>query len=157
MTRQTAGYGLPYPRPTTASVSTAMRANRRTDTKPELALRSSLHRRGLRFRKDYRVDLTHRKIRVDVAFPSLQLAIFLDGCYWHQCPEHGTIPKANSDYWAPKLARNAARDKEITAALEAEGWRVLRIWEHVPVEEAAGLVAEAVAARRKRMSTALAG
>lgn len=147
MKQRNAGYGLPYPQPTSEAVSTAMRSNRRTDTHPELQLRSELHRRGLRFRKDYRIDLPTRKVRADIVFTRIRLAIFVDGCYWHQCPEHGTMPKANADYWVPKLARNVSRDKEVTGALESAGWEVIRIWEHVPAPDAARLVAEAVRAR----------
>jgi DNA mismatch endonuclease (patch repair protein) len=118
-----------------------MRANRCRDTTPELELRRALHRRGLRFRKDLRISTGPRGVRVDVAFPRLRLAVFVDGCFWHSCPEHGTVPKANADYWIPKLDENVARDRRNDTELEAAGWRVLRLWEHEPVDEMADRVA----------------
>jgi DNA mismatch endonuclease (patch repair protein) len=107
-----------------------MRRNPRRDTHPEVALRSELHRRGLRFRKDVPLRLPGRVVRPDIAFPRLRLAVFIDGCFWHACPVHGNQPRANSDYWRPKLARNVERDRIVDAALDAAGWRVLRAWEH---------------------------
>lgn len=121
---------LPYPHPTSADVSARMRANRRRDTKPEIALRSALHALGLRFRKDHPLRLPDRIVRPDVAFPRHRLAVFVDGCFWHCCPDHGNVPQANSGYWRPKLERNVARDRAVDAALAAEGWRVVRAWEH---------------------------
>ena len=121
-----------------ASRTRIMRANKRVGTGPEMALRSELHRRGLRFRVDYPVRVPgQRLIRVDVAFTKVRLAVFLDGCFWHGCPQHATAPVENSNYWGPKLKENRARDARQTAALEGDGWRVMRLWEHVPVEEAA--------------------
>lgn len=108
-----------------------MRSNRRSNTTPELALRRELHRRGLRYRVDYRLAGTRR--RADVAFVSRRLAIFVDGCFWHGCPVHGTTPVQNADYWIPKLAENRRRDEDTTARFEAAGWRVLRCWEHEDV------------------------
>lgn len=131
-----------YPTPLTASVSAVMRGNKRRDTKPEKAVRSILHRAGHRFRKDLRVQLTNRACRPDIVFPRFKLAVFIDGCYWHACPEHGRIPDNNTEYWEAKFRRNQARDRADTLALELEGWRVLRIWEHIPPEEAAELIAE---------------
>jgi DNA mismatch endonuclease, patch repair protein len=121
---------LPYPVPTTEQVSVRMRQNRRRDSRAELALRSELHRRGLRFRVDLPIKLATRTVRPDVVFTRARLAVFVDGCFWHCCPEHGTTPRPNSAYWRPKLARNVARDREVDAGLAAEGWQVLRAWEH---------------------------
>jgi DNA mismatch endonuclease (patch repair protein) len=98
-----------------------MRANRRTDTAPERALRSELHRLGLRFRKDLRVKVDRGSARPDIVFPRARVAVYCDGCFWHRCPEHGQIPKANRDYWEPKLARNVERDRETDAALAEAG------------------------------------
>ncbi len=123
---------LPYPHPTSAAVSKRMRANPRRDTKPEIALRSELHRLGLRFRKDLALRLDERVVRPDVVFTRARLAVFVDGCFWHRCPEHGSLPRANTDYWGPKLERNVARDRAVDRALELAGWRVLRAWEHEP-------------------------
>ena len=120
----------------TPAVRATMRGNRRTDTKPEKALRSALHAAGYRFRKDYRLDLGAAKPRPDIVFTRAKVAVFVDGCYWHSCPDHGTTPRKNSDYWTPKLARNARRDKENDEALEKAGWAVVRVWEHESVEQA---------------------
>jgi DNA mismatch endonuclease (patch repair protein) len=108
-----------------------------------MALRSTLHRRGLRFRTGFAV--AGIRCKVDVAFTRARLAIFVDGCFWHGCPEHGTTPTTNAHYWTPKLERNRARDARINAALEAAGWRVLRVWEHDDPESAADHVQHALA------------
>ena len=121
-----------------------MLGNKRRDTKPEVALRSALHAAGLRFRKDYRLDLDGVRFRPDVVFTRAKVAVFVDGCFWHSCPTHGTRPTRNADYWLPKLERNVERDREQNAALAAHGWRSLRIWEHEPVAIAAQRVIEAV-------------
>ncbi|HEX6456380.1 MAG TPA: very short patch repair endonuclease [Solirubrobacterales bacterium] len=126
-----------------------MRANQRVDTAPELALRSELQRRGLRFRKDLLLRFDGGRVRPDVAFTRAKVAVFIDGCFWHRCPDHGQIPKANHDYWGPKLARNVERDLRNDALLEREGWKVLRFFEHVPAEKAAQAVEETVRLSQK--------
>lgn len=137
---------LPYPHPTSPDVSARMRRNPRRDTAPEIALRSELHRRGLRFRKDLPLRVPERVVRPDVAFTRAHLAVFVDGCFWHACPVHGNQPRANTDYWRPKLARNVARDRAVDGALEAAGWRVLRAWEHEPPARVADRVQAALRA-----------
>lgn len=137
---------LPYPDPTSKAVSQRMRANPRRDTKPEIALRSELHRLGMRFRKDLPLRLADRVVRPDVVFTRSRLAVFLDGCFWHCCPEHGNVPRANSGYWRPKLERNVTRDRAVDQALADAGWNVLRAWEHEDVV----VVAAAVAAELRR-------
>ena len=117
-----------------------MRANRRRDTKPELALRSELHRRGHRFRVDLPVQAGSRRVRPDLVFTRARVAVFIDGCFWHRCPEHGTMPKSNADYWKAKLDANVERDRTNTTALEGANWIVLRIWAHVPPAEGADMV-----------------
>jgi len=141
---------LPYPTPSSAAATAAMRANRRVDTKPERSLRSRLHAQGLRFRKDHPIAVPGLRIRADIAFTRWRVAVFVDGCFWHGCPDHGSQPKANSAYWAPKLQRNAARDRLVTDRLTAAGWTVVRVWEHVAVEEAAQVVRAAVESARSR-------
>lgn len=121
---------LPYPHPTDSDVSRRMQANRRTETKPEIAVRSALHALGLRFRKDHPIRLPDRTVRPDIVFTRQRLAVFIDGCFWHRCPIHGNVPRANNDYWAPKLDRNVARDRAVDRALGDAGWQVLRAWEH---------------------------
>jgi len=124
-----------------------MKANRRTDTKPELALRHALHRLGYRYRKDYRLDLVGgRRVRPDIVFTARKLAVFVDGCFWHACPEHGSKPRANEWYWGPKLIKNVERDRVNDAALILAGWTVVRLWEHVPIDEAIGIVVTALTA-----------
>jgi DNA mismatch endonuclease (patch repair protein) len=126
-----------------------MRANRRTDTKPELALRHALHRLGYRYRKDYRLDLdSGRRVRPDIAFTARKVAVFVDGCFWHACPDHGSKPKANEWYWNPKLIKNVERDRMNDAALILAGWTVVRLWEHVPLDDAIATVVTALAASR---------
>lgn len=126
-------------------VRSSMLANKRTDTKPELQLRSALHRSGLRFRKDLRIDLGDVKPRPDVVFTKARVAVFVDGCFWHACPVHRTVrPKTNSAYWAKKLADNVARDKKQDAALKDAGWLVVRIWEHEDTVDAVSAVLQAL-------------
>lgn len=127
---------VPPDSPPSSARSRNMAAIRRTDTRPELLLRSALHARGLRFRKDYPIRAEGRIIRPDVAFTKYRLAVFLDGCFWHGCPEHGRPPKSNNSYWLPKLAKNAQRDRDQTRILRDAGWTVVRVWEHIPVGEA---------------------
>jgi len=134
--------------PSSPRATAVMKGNRKRDTKPELALRSALHRMGLRYRCDYPVKLPNRRaIRADVVFTKAKVAVFCDGCYWHRCPEHGTTPKANSQYWETKLARNVRRDREVDKALLANGWVTMRIWEHADPKAAALRVAAEVAQR----------
>jgi DNA mismatch endonuclease, patch repair protein len=121
-----------------------MKAIRRTDTKPELALRRALHALGYRYRKDHRLDLPGRRVRPDIAFTARKVAVFVDGCFWHACPEHGSKPAVNQGYWNPKLAGNVARDRAADAALDEAGWRVVRLWEHVPIEDAVAAVVAAL-------------
>ena len=113
-----------------------MDSQRRRDTRPELALRRALWRRGLRFRVD-RPPLPMLRRRADIVFGPAQVAVFVDGCFWHGCPVHATEPKANSAWWAAKLAANEARDRDTDRRLSAAGWTVVRIWEHDDPEEAA--------------------
>lgn len=113
-----------------------MQAIRRTDTKPEVALRSALHQLGYRFRKDLRIHVDGGWVRPDVVFTRQKVAVFVDGCFWHSCPEHGRQPTVNESYWLPKLQRTVERDRRNTAALEAEDWLVIRLWEHEHVDSA---------------------
>lgn len=121
----------------------SMKSNRRRDTGPELAIRSLLHRAGLRYRVDYRIGTGRAAPRPDIVFTRQRVAVFIDGCFWHQCPEHGTIPRANRAFWQGKLRRNVERDRENDAALSDMGWGVLRFWEHERPEDVAAAIAEA--------------
>ena len=124
-----------------------MRAQRERDTGTERALRSALHARGLRFRKDYLVPVHGgRATRVDIAFTRARLVVLVDGCFWHGCPKHGRVPSANPQYWPDKLKRNRERDRLVTASLERDGWVVVRLWEHLPLRQAVETVESAVRA-----------
>lgn len=138
----------PSPRPGASSpeIERRMKSQRRRDTKPEAALRLDLWRRGLRYRVD--VKVVGRRRRVDIAFTRAKVAVFVDGCFWHSCPEHGSLPKANRAWWTEKLEANARRDRDTDAELVAAGWLVIRVWEHEEAPEAADRVEAAVRARR---------
>jgi DNA mismatch endonuclease (patch repair protein) len=113
-----------------------------------MALRRELHRRGLRFRVDFRFDMDGlRRRRADLAFTRRRVAVFVDGCFWHVCPEHATAPRANGAWWAAKLAGNVARDRDTDARLAEAGWTVVRVWEHESVTEAADRVHRTVASQ----------
>ncbi|UFN51597.1 very short patch repair endonuclease (plasmid) [Roseomonas sp. OT10] len=113
-----------------------MRATKGKDNRGELALRSALHRLGLRFRLQRRL-LPGSTRTADVVFPAARVAVFLDGCFWHGCPVHGTWPKRNGDWWRAKIEANRRRDRDTDERLTALGWRVVRVWEHeVPAEAA---------------------
>lgn len=116
----------------------------RRDTSPELALRSALHRRGLRFRVHVRpVEGLRRE--ADLVFLGPRIAVFVDGCFWHSCPQHATEPKSNAQWWREKLARNRQRDAETDRRLVEAGWLAVRVWEHEPVADAAERIAALVA------------
>lgn len=147
------GVVVPYPEPANAAASKFGKANRRTDTKAEVALRSMLHRSGLRFRKDRVIRCSDgTKVRADVVFTRSRVAIFVDGCFWHSCPDHQTIPTRNVGYWIPKLESNAARDRRVDHALLADGWHAERVWEHEDALSAAGRIAATVSSRQSRTS-----
>ncbi|MER6673143.1 very short patch repair endonuclease [Streptomyces sp. NPDC000983] len=114
------------------------------DTAPEVAVRRLLHAAGLRYRVNVPVPGMPRRT-IDVVFPKTKIAVFMDGCFWHGCPQHATQPKSNAEWWRNKLDRNMARDSETTRHLEAAGWTVLRFWEH----ESPDSVARSVAAARQ--------
>lgn len=137
-----------WPVAISAATSSVMRGNRGRDTTPETAVRSLVHRRGLRFRTRYTIRLDGRRwTRPDMVFTRSRVAVYVDGCFWHACPEHGTRPASNADYWSPKLANNVARDADTNAQLSLRGWHVLRAWEHEDPEAVAERVARVVAER----------
>jgi len=125
-----------------------MLANRSRDTRPELQLRRAVHAMGLRYRVAMRPEASVRR-SADLVFTRARVAVFVDGCFWHGCPEHFHMPATNPDYWGPKIAANTARDAQTDLLLVAEGWTVLRFWEHTVAVEAAtqieGVVRERLA------------
>ncbi|MFJ6132369.1 MULTISPECIES: very short patch repair endonuclease [Janibacter] len=133
----------PHPGPSSPEVSTRMSRAKRRDTAPEMLLRRELHRRGRRFRVVIKVPGNNRRT-IDIAFPRQRLAVFVDGCFWHGCPDHGTAPASNAQWWQQKLAVNRARDRDTDRLLGDQGWRVVRVWEHAAPHEAADVVEEAL-------------
>lgn len=123
-----------------------MRGNRRRDTQPELAVRRAVHAMGLRYRVDARpiADLNRR---ADLVFSRAKVAVFVDGCYWHGCREHGTVARTNATYWGPKIQRNKDRDADTDRRLRAADWEVIRAWEHEASSEVAARIAEVVRQR----------
>jgi DNA mismatch endonuclease, patch repair protein len=134
--------------PSSAGVSERMARVRRRDTRPELELRSELHSRGFRYRVDRR-PLKGVPSRADLVFGPARVAVYVDGCFWHSCPEHGTMPRSNEAFWQDKLARNRERDATVNDLLVAAGWTVVRVWEHEEIAAAADRVESAV---RKSLS-----
>lgn len=110
-------------------MSTRMSRAKRRDTAPEMLLRRELHRRGRRFRVVMKVPGNDRRT-IDTSFPRQRLAVFVDGCFWHGCPEHGASPTFNAQWWQQKFAANVARDRDTDRLLHDAGWAVLRFWEH---------------------------
>jgi DNA mismatch endonuclease (patch repair protein) len=122
-----------FRKPLNTVVSAQMQRMPRASTKPEMLIRRELHRRGLRFRVNY----PKLPGRPDVAFTGARIAVFVDGCFWHACPEHGVMPKNNRDWWRAKLDRNVERDREKDARLAEMGWAAVHVWEHEDPVEAA--------------------
>lgn len=113
-----------------------MQSNKGRDTKPERALRSAVHALGLRYHVSERPIPAIRRT-ADLVFTRARIAVFLDGCFWHVCPEHFTVSQTNAEYWADKAAKNRARDRQTDRLLQEAGWAVLRVWEHEDPHEAA--------------------
>lgn len=124
-----------------------MTANRGRNTAPELRVRSRLHRAGLRFRVNVPVPGLRRRT-VDIVFPRQKIAVFVDGCYWHGCHVHRSLPQTNRDFWSTKIADNVRRDAETTAHLEALGWTPLRFWEHEALDDVVARIVDVVRERR---------
>ncbi len=129
------------------AVRQRMQRQRRRDTKPETALRRRLHAMGLRYRVDRPTQAGRR--RADIVFGPARVAVFVDGCFWHRCPEHGTDPAANAQWWSRKLDANVARDRDTDESLAGVGWLAIRVWEHEDMHAAAERVRDTVLRRRR--------
>jgi DNA mismatch endonuclease, patch repair protein len=123
-----------------------MKAVRQRGTRPELELRSALHARGVRYRVDVAPVPGFRR-RADVVLRRARIAVYVDGCFWHSCPLHATVPKSNREWWEAKLAANVERDRKTDRDLEELGWKVVRVWEHEDMEAAAERIADLRSAR----------
>ena len=124
-----------------------MSTQRTADTRPEVSVRSELHRRGLRYRLN-RPPVRGLRRSADMVFGPARVAVMIDGCFWHSCPDHATLPKTNAKWWREKLRRNVERDRETDVLLRADGWLVLRFWEHESPREVADVIEHQVRARR---------
>jgi DNA mismatch endonuclease (patch repair protein) len=136
------------PLPSSKAALHRMQAAKRKDTAPEKAVRSALFRKGLRYRIDSR-PLPEMNRRADILFRKEKIAIFVDGCFWHGCPIHGTFAKANAEFWRNKIEQNKVRDIDTNKRLIKSGWTVIRIWEHEDPTIAAQMVYELVLQHRK--------
>ena len=152
----TGALAVSHIQPSSPVASRRMAKVRQKGTGAELALRRELYRRGLRYRVGYVVLKRPRRV-ADIAFPGPKIAVFVDGCYWHGCPEHATWPKHNAEFWRQKIETNRARDVDTNDRLRSVGWTVLRFWEHEPPTEAADVVACAVAVSKSKRGASLRG
>ena len=141
-------------RPTVTPPASSLKARERMirqlqrDTKPELAVRRAVHALGLRYRVN-RVPVEGMRSKVDLVFPTERVAVFIDGCFWHGCPEHGTWPKSNAQWWRNKIEGNRERDRRTDQRLEEMDWRVVRVWAHENAQEAAMRIREIVENARR--------
>jgi DNA mismatch endonuclease (patch repair protein) len=124
-----------------------MRSTRRRDTGPELAIRSLLHRQGLRYFVDRAIPAAGGRRRADLTFPRARVAVFIDGCFWHGCPMHASWPKQNAEWWRQKIRSNKLRDVDSNNALRAAGWVPIRVWEHEVPSVAAARISRIVTRR----------
>jgi DNA mismatch endonuclease, patch repair protein len=126
-----------------------MQSVRQKNTSAESALRSALHACGLRYRIQVPVLAKPRRV-ADVAFGGVRVAVFVDGCFWHGCPQHATWPKKNAEFWRAKILANQERDRDTDARLRIAGWTVIRVWAHEPPEQAAKRIATVIQKSRAR-------
>jgi DNA mismatch endonuclease (patch repair protein) len=138
---------LIFPRPSSDAALSRMKAAKPRDTAPEMALRSEIHRRGFRYRVDTK-PLKELNRRADIVFRPTKVAVFVDGCFWHGCPIHGTMAKANTEFWQAKIQQNRERDKDTNQKLKEAGWKVIRIWEHENPKIAADMICNIIEKRR---------
>lgn len=135
--------------PSSREASLRMARVRQKGTDAELSLRKELHARGLRYRLHLPLLSQPRRV-ADIVFPGVRVAIFVDGCFWHGCPEHVSWPKSNAQFWREKIERNRARDADTDRRLRDSGWRVVRVWAHERAGEAARRIERVVRVERGR-------
>jgi DNA mismatch endonuclease (patch repair protein) len=135
--------------PSSHEASRRMVRVRQQGTGAELDLRRSLHRRGLRYRVHVQLLAKPRRI-ADIVFRGAHVAVFVDGCFWHGCPKHGSWPKSNADFWREKIETNRLRDADTDQRLSALGWKTVRIWEHEDPSDAANRIAELIDVHKKK-------
>ena len=140
------------PTPSSELASRRMRNTPTRNTPAELALRSLLHSSGLRYRVDLR-PLKDLRRKADIVFTRQRVAVFVDGCFWHSCPQHGSSPKANAEWWRDKLGGNVARDRDTDHRLKEAGWRVIRVWEHEDMMKAAAQIAMEIRTKRDTLDS----
>ena len=138
--------------PSSPEARRRMQRVRQKNTSAESALRRELHALGLRYRIQVPVLTKPRRV-ADVAFVGPRVAVFVDGCFWHGCPEHATWPKQNAEFWRAKILANQARDRDTDARLHADGWEVVRVWAHESPHEAASRIAKIVRRRKAKGHT----
>lgn len=132
----------------TPGVRRRMQQQRGHDTVPEVRLRRALHRRGLRFRLHRPIVPGTKRRNVDIAFSRARVAVFVDGCFWHGCQDHGRrLHDVNRWYWPAKIEGNRERDRDTDSRLAGAGWLVMRVWEHEDPEDAAERIAQALSQR----------
>ena len=136
------------PEPSSEEARRRMEAQGQRDTDAELKIRSILHRMGFRYRVDHG-PLREVRRKADLAFIGPRVAVFVDGCFWHGCPIHGTWPKANAEFWRTKIEANRRRDADTDQRLQEAGWKVIRIWQHDNPEEATRKIARLVRSRSR--------
>jgi DNA mismatch endonuclease (patch repair protein) len=135
------------PSPSSEAALKRMQAAKPRDTAPEKALRSALHSRGLRFRIDQKL-IKELNRKADIVFRSVKVAVFVDGCFWHGCPIHGTQAKANAEFWQNKIEQNQVRDLDTNNRLKKAGWRIVRVWEHEDPERVSKKIYSLIVKRR---------
>lgn len=141
---------LKNPPPSSQAALSRMKAAKPRDTAPEKALRSALFKKGLRFRVNAK-PIKEFNRKADIVFRAAKVAIFVDGCFWHGCPIHGTQAKANAEFWRNKIKQNQLRDLDTNEKLKKAGWKVVRVWEHENPEKAAERISKLVIKRRNAL------
>lgn len=139
-----------HPEPSSDAVRQRMEAQARRETGCEMAVRSAVHALGLRYRVHRKPEPDLRR-EADLVFPREKVAVFVDGCFWHGCPEHHRVPVTHSEWWTRKLERTRARDQQTDRVLRRNGWVVVRVWEHEEPAKAARRVKNAVVRRRRKL------